>query len=146
MLAKFCMALLAAGALAFPALADEDEDEDEDERRSPRVSVCRASSKAVQGFYPGQVVSLRSRNAGPRLRHRDVLLSEAALRLLVAQSVSRRGGDDDDEDEDEGRRKVICRLDASANVFDGHGRLVQGKPVSTDQWGVGKPKPKGGPG
>ncbi len=130
MLSKFCLALLAAGGLALPAVADDDDDGSK--RGGPKSAIChRTSAKAVKGFFPGHIITVSTNAAAHHVvRHRDVLLGP------VATPAPRHGDDDDD---DGGHKRAVCVIDARGNVYDGAGRLIYGVP--TDHGGD-----EGGPG
>lgn len=114
MLSRCLLALLAAGSIALPALADDDDDDD-----GPRTTVChRTSGRAVQGFFPGHVIKVSASAISKHVpQHGDVIVSREAERALGV----RGGGDDDDDD----RRRVVCLIDASGNLFNARRQLVQ---------------------
>ncbi len=103
MLSKILMALLAAGSLSVPAVADDDYD-DEDSA----VAVChRTGGRAVQGLFPGHVIVVSGSAVRQHVdRHADVVLLPATVEHFS-------------------RKKPVCLVDGPGNVFTQDKQLVQ---------------------
>lgn len=125
MLSKICLAVLAAGALALPAVADDDDDKG---GRSKSAICHRTGSKALKGFFPGHIITVSTNAVAQHVaRHGDVLLGP------VATPAPR-------DDDDGGGKRALCVIDLKGRAFDSKGAQIGG-PVDEDPGGD-----PGGPG